>query len=130
MKFLEKEFTSFLSRALEEAQRDKKKVLIEFGGDWCIWSRRMERVFESEKFDALIAEQFHFFKCFVGRDGECYFPFSEIDVPEFVGVPFFILLDPYANLIAYSETDRFEWLWFYRKKELYELLSDWASKQG
>ena len=64
----------------------------------------------------------------MGEDGESYFPFSEIEVPEFYSVPFFILLNERAELIDFAPTEQFELLWFYQKRKIHSFLKSWSQK--
>jgi thiol-disulfide isomerase/thioredoxin len=130
MEFLKKEFESSLDNALENSKQDGKNILIEFGGDWCIWSKRMANALQTESIKLIVSDSFHFLKCYMGEDGENYFPFSEINVPEFSSVPFFILLNEHAQLIDFASTEQFEMLWFYKKGKILNFLSGWAHKSA
>lgn len=38
-----------IDAAVAEARRAGKRVLIDVGGDWCIWCKRLDRFFEEQK---------------------------------------------------------------------------------
>ena len=38
-----------IKQAVEEAERTGKRILLEVGGDWCIWCREMERFFAANE---------------------------------------------------------------------------------
>lgn len=118
-------FGELFEKTLAKARKTGKNVLVEFGGDWCVWSRRMEKVLASESIERLLRRDFHYVRCFLGDDGECPFP-EEIELPEFDSVPYFVLMDGEGQLVASSATEDFELLWFYRKKKLLLLLREWA----
>lgn len=119
------DFSTILDDALAKSQKTKKRVLIEFGGDWCIWSHRMNSVVESKKFKSLIDDNFIFLRCTINALGECNYP-SDREYPEFSSIPHFILLDENGKIIASQDTPGFEFLWFYKKWSLYNFFKKWA----
>ena len=127
MSFEENEFNVLLENALNEAALSNKKVLLEFGGDWCIWSHRMEKAFNCTQIKPLVDREFVLLRCHIGDDGSCEFPFDIVDIPEFSSVPFFVLLDGATNVVAYSGSEEFEFLWFYKKGKIAKMLREWSS---
>ena len=119
------DFDAILNDALVRSKEAKKRILIEFGGDWCIWSHRMNRVVESKKFKSFIDDNFIFLRCTINSSGECSYP-SDREYPDIRSIPHFILLDENANVIGSQDTPSFEFLWFYKKWELYNFLKKWA----
>jgi len=118
-------FETTLNKALEEAVKHNKKVIIEYGGDWCIWSERMYSVLEKKKFKNFLNEHFIFVRCFIGRECENSFP-AHIEMPEFDSVPFFSLLNQEGEFIFHQNTEPFEILWFYNKRKIFEFLKEWS----
>lgn len=128
MSYLKHDFEDELADALAQAREQNKQVLIEFGGDWCIWSKRMERVLAKSDMDRLITDNFLFLRCYMGYDGEHYFPFDRIDEPNLKSVPYFILLNTDCEVVASSSTEQFEFWRFYRKGKLKKFLQRWAAR--
>lgn len=118
-------FEVTLNKALEDASKQNKKVIIEYGGDWCIWSERMYSVLEKKKFKRFLNENFIFVRCFIGREWENSFP-TYLDIPDFDSVPFFSLLSPEGEFISHQNTEPFEILWFYNKRKLFEFFKEWS----
>ena len=109
---------------LAESSRLGRKILIEYGGDWCRWSKRMESVLTSPDFAAFISENFVFLRSYVGRDGS--WDSSPIELPAMSSVPFFSLVHSDGTVIANHATESFEFLWFYKKPAIFKFLKEWA----
>ena len=128
MEFLRQDFATRFEQALLKARREDRHVLVEFGGNWCRWSNRIEKVLDAPPFSGLINQNFEFLRCHLGNDGECYFPFDDFDVPEFRSVPFFVLIDPNELVVDHAFTESFECLWFYRRSKINAWLQNWIAK--
>ncbi len=46
--------TAQIAEAVAQARRDHKRVLLQFGANWCIWCHRLHDLFEN---DSLIAQK-------------------------------------------------------------------------
>lgn len=119
------DFNEILDDALAKSKVTKKRILIEFGGDWCIWSHRMNRIVESRKFKSFIDDNFIFLRCTINAYGENSYP-SDKDLPDIRSIPHFILLDENGNVIGSQDTPGFEFLWFYKKWALYNFFKEWS----
>jgi hypothetical protein len=110
--------------ALAESAKTGKKILIEYGGDWCKWSRRMEAVFSDRDIAAFIAKHFVLLRCYVGPDGAV--DASSIEAPPMSSVPYFSLVGSDKAIVANQATETFEFLWMYRKSAVRRFLAEWA----
>jgi hypothetical protein len=111
--------------ALAESRRTGRKVLVEYGGDWCPWSLRMSAVLQRPAFSQLLRQRFIFVRCYVGPDGHSSPP--EVDFPsELDSVPFFALMDADGRIVATQRTAGFEVLWFYWTPRIRSFLEGWA----
>ena len=113
-----------VDHALAESARTGRNVLIEYGGDWCKWSKRMESTLNTPSLSSFISENFVFLRSYVGRDGS--WDTSRIDLPAMSSVPYFSLVASDGTAIANQSTEQFELLWFYKKRNLLEFLRSWA----
>ncbi len=120
-------FEAQLENAFPEAGKTGKRIIVEFGGDWCFWSVKMGRVLEIPIFRSFLQKHFIFLRCYAGHDGECHYP-EHLELPNFSAVPFFVLLDEKGEIIASQKTDVFEFFRFYNWFKLYSFLNNWAKK--
>ncbi|MEP1551772.1 MAG: thioredoxin family protein [Paraglaciecola sp.] len=118
-------FEDTLNKAFKDATEQNKKVIVEYGGDWCIWSERMYSVLEKKKFKSFISDNFIFVRCYIGREWENTFP-THIEIPDFDSVPFFSLLSSDGEFLSHQNTEPFEILWFYNKRKLFDLFKEWS----
>ena len=118
------DFQITFDAALAQSKGTGKKVLVEFGGDWCIWSRRMAAVLSTPVFAKLIKDRFIYLEWYVGDP-----PWDHAEgvrLPRMEGVPFFALIDSGGRIIRTQDTDSFTLFWFYRKSKIMAFLTDWA----
>ena len=115
---------SVFQSALAESEATGKKILVEYGGDWCVWSRRMAKVLMRPEFSSLIEQRFVYVRCFVGPSEDL--PDVGVEFPSFDSVPYFSLMDSDGNILATQATEEFELLWFYRKGKVHAFLKEWA----
>jgi len=118
-------FEYVLIDALHKSRQCKKHVLVEFGGDWCVWCLRMHKVLSSGKLKSFISENFIHIRCPVSENGSFTYP-PERGKPNVDSVPHFIVLDENGQIICSQDTPKFEFLWFYKKGALYEFFEKCA----
>ena len=111
-------------QALSEAARTNRNILIEYGGDWCKWSKRMQCVLETPEISSFIKENFVFLRSYVGADGS--YDSSCIELPSTSSVPYFSLVRSDRTVIANQATEEFEFLWLYKKAAILEFLRKWS----
>ncbi len=110
--------------ALSRSRASGRKILVEYGGDWCIWSTRMTAVLLRPEFSQLLQQRFIFLRCYVGPDSHSSPP--NVELPDFESVPFFALMDSNGRIVATQSTEGFEFLWFYRKSKIRAFLRGWS----
>ncbi len=119
------DFAAELHDALRDARETGKRIIVEFGGDWCIWSDKMRRVLESPRFRALLQEHFILLRCHTGPDGSCAYP-DHLELPQFSSIPFFALLNARGEVLATQRSEGFEFFRWYKKYAIYAFLRRWA----
>lgn len=125
----EANFAKELEVALSESRNSGKKIIVEFGGDWCIWSEKMFKVLQSSIFKKYIDKNFIFLRCYVGRDGECAYP-ANLELPSFTSVPFFTLLNADSEIVATQNTEVFEFFRLYNRFKLFYFFKRWSLIKG
>ena len=110
--------------AFAQSKATGKKILVEYGGDWCKWSGRMAAVLRRPKFSSFISQRFIFIRCYVGPGGTNN-P-DDIELPPLDAVPYFSLMDSDGRIVATQATEVFELFWFYRKSKILAFLRGWS----
>ena len=96
-----------LKAAEKEAQRTGKRILLDVGGDWCIWCHRLDDFFKNNAdVDKFMHENFVVLKINYSREnmnGEFLSRFPEIE-----GYPHIFILDKNGKLIKSKNTGELE----------------------
>lgn len=97
--------------ALARAQASGKRVLVDLGGNWCVWCRMLASVMELPEMEPFMDE--HFELVTVDISSESGRIDRNLEVPErfgtgeIVGVPWMIVLEPDGTVLhsSYEVTD-------------------------
>jgi len=101
-----------LKIALEQAKKENKHVLIQFGGNWCPWCMRFHALVKGVPgVDSLMNENYIYFLLNVPREKEKrdYDLFREFGFPNRFGYPVFVILDKNGKQIHTQDSDAFEY---------------------
>ena len=100
-----------LKAALERATKEKKNVMIQFGGNWCPWCLRFHALVNgSTKIDSLMKENYVYLLLNVPKekDKRDFQLFQEFDYPNRFGFPVFVILDQNGRRLNTQDSDAFE----------------------
>jgi thiol:disulfide interchange protein len=118
-----------IQEAVAEARRTKKRVLLEVGGDWCIWCHEMDGFFEKNpKLLALREEHFITVKINVSPENENSAALSAY--PKIPGYPHIFVLDAEGKLLQSQDTGELEAGRTYDLEKFLSFLKRWAEKQS
>lgn len=117
-----------LEATVARAKEEKKRILIQLGGDWCGWCRAMSRFFhENEKVAAKLADDFIIMK--VNYSDENRNSFFLRDFPNFESFPHLYVLDSSGKVLHSEPTEDFERAGTrYNEKAILEFLDKWDGK--
>lgn len=112
--------------ALEQAQQQKKNVLIELGGDWCVWCHRLEEYICSHA-ELLELRQARYItvKVYVGGEANEAADFLEL-LPPFESVPHLLVYNRRGQLLCSQATDPLEEGDSYNYERVKTFLETWA----
>ena len=113
--------------ALARARESGKKILVEYGGDWCGGAVSLAALLDRPAVAALIKRHFIHVRCRIGPDGHSMSPGIPIPV-ELDAIPFFGLVDAEGRIVATQRTEPFEFLWWYRESKVVAFLQAWARR--
>ena len=101
-----------LKKALEQAKKENKNVLIQLGGNWCSWCMRFHALVNgTPKVDSLMKENYIYFLLNVPqqKDKRDYEIFKEFEYPNRFGYPVFVILDKNGKRLNTQDSDAFEY---------------------
>jgi thiol:disulfide interchange protein len=88
-----------IQQALAESKKSGKNVLLEIGGDWCLWCHALERFYvQHPDLAALRQQNFITVYVYYGSDNKNEKPLSRY--PKIHAVPHFFVLDQNGNLLV------------------------------
>lgn len=101
-----------IKKALELAQKNKKHVFLQIGGNWCPWCIKFHNFIEAnDTLKNYIGENFVTVKVNYDRDNKQEELLQKLDYPQRFGFPVFVVLDANGNRIhtqnsAFLEEDK------------------------
>jgi len=114
-----------LQDAMVEATRSQRRILLEVGGDWCVWCNIMDGFFSSHpNLQKLRDSHYVRVKINYGKDN----PNQEFlsHYPRIAQYPHFFVLDSQGKLVQSQDTGAFEHGRTYKSKKLASFLKKWA----
>lgn len=114
-----------IQQALAEAQRTNRNVLLEVGGDWCIWCHIMDKFFETHS-DLLSLRESNYVwvKVNFSRENKNEQVLSQY--PKIPGYPHLFVLGAQGQLLHSQSTAELEAGKSYNKKKFTKFLEKWV----
>jgi hypothetical protein len=114
------------SAAMERAQREKKNVLFELGGDWCIWCQRLESfIHDHPELEQIRARCYITVKVYLSQSDETNFAFIR-KLPPFDGVPHLYVYNARGQLLHSQDTAELEEGESYNYERVKDFLTRWS----
>ncbi|GAB4109913.1 MAG: hypothetical protein Fur005_08430 [Roseiflexaceae bacterium] len=115
-----------VSAALEQARRERKNVLIDLGGDWCIWCHRLEAfIAEHPELAELRDKHYVTVRIFISDSDGTNMDFLE-QLPPFTGVPHLYVYNARGSLLCSQATEPFEVGESYDLEKIRAFLQEWS----
>jgi len=96
-----------LAKAVKQAQKQHKRILLDVGGDWCIWCLALDRTFEEDKdLHKLLNDNYVFVKVNFSKENQNKEFLGQY--PKAKGYPQWYLLDENGKLIKPEDTSELE----------------------
>lgn len=117
-----------LAEAVTKATASGKRIVLDVGGEWCVWCVYMDRYFiENPSLEKLREENFVWLKVNMGPENENK-EFLSI-YPEAKGYPHLYVLDPTGKLLQSQDTSTLEEGKGYNLTRFTEFLKNWSPKK-
>ena len=96
-----------LKAAVKEAEKSNKRILLDVGGKWCIWCRRLDKFFETHKdVKEYLEKNYVEMKVNYGPKNQNYDFLSHY--PKIPGFPHIFILDKHGKLLCSEDTGKLE----------------------
>jgi len=114
-----------IDAAVAEAARSGKRVLLEVGGEWCIWCHRLDALWaQNPDLAELLDENFVMVKINFSPDNENQEVLSRY--PQIPGYPHFFVLDADGSLLHSQDTGKLETGDHHDPEKVLAFLEEWA----
>jgi len=119
-----------ISSAVKEAKKSGKQVLVEIGGNWCIWCARFNEFVNNDKsLDSLVSNNYVVYHLNYSKENKNAELLAKYEFPQRFGFPVFLILNEKGDLI-HTQTS-----WYledgkksYDKEKVTAFFTDWSRK--
>jgi thiol:disulfide interchange protein len=94
-----------VDQALDRAKQNGKRVLIDFGGNWCPDCRILAGIFDLQEVKAYLDQHYEFVPVDVGRLNRNLDLVQRFGIPKLTGVPAIVVADGEGNPLNISNTE-------------------------
>jgi len=114
-----------LKQSITEAQRSGRRIILDVGGDWCIWCHRIDDfIAKNDEINSFLNKNFIVVKINFSKENKNEDFLSKY--PQIPGYPHFFVLEKNGGLLHSQNTDKLEQNKGYSKDEMMAFLKKWA----
>ena len=118
-----------ISSAIKEAKESGKHVLVQIGGNWCIWCARFNDFITSDKsIDSIVRNNYIVYHLNYSKENKNSDILSQYNFPQRFGFPVFLVLNEKGDLIHTQTSWYLESGKSYDKEKVTAFLNDWSKK--
>lgn len=114
-----------IAQAIRTAAREHKRIILDFGGNWCGDCQVLDIYMHQAPNDAIIAKHFIVVHIDIGRMDKNVDVADKYNVPLRKGVPALAVLDSHGRLLYSQENGEFEAMRSMDPASLTEFLNKW-----
>jgi thioredoxin 1 len=114
-----------IAAALAAAAKDRKRVLLVFGGNWCYDCHVLDATFRSKQIAPLVNENYHVVHVNVGDFDKNLDLTKKYEIPLEKGVPSLAVLDPDGKLVVSQKKGEFESTTRIGPEDVVQFLKQW-----
>ena len=119
--------TTDIAAALHKASAEHKRVILDFGGDWCGDCQVLDIYFRQSPNAALLANNFVLVHIYIGQMDRNLDVAAKYGVPVTKGVPALAVLDSSGKLLYSQQTGQFENMRNMSASSVTEFLEQWKA---
>lgn len=118
-----------IAAAVKQAKAEHKNVILQGGGNWCIWCKRFSlAVANDPQLDSIVKADFVFYHLNYSEENKNEKLFAKYGYPQRFGFPVFIVLDDKGNRIHTQNSEYLEEGKGYSKQKIAEFFEGWSPK--
>jgi thioredoxin 1 len=120
---------SQIHEALQRARAQHKRVILDFGGNWCGDCKVLDIYFHDPANKALLEENFELVDINIGRYDANTDIAEHYGIPLKLGVPALVVLSPEGKVLLAQTHGEFEKMQRLQSSDLTKFLNDWKPKR-
>lgn len=121
--------TEKISSAVKEAKESGKHVLVEIGGNWCIWCARFNDFVTNDKsLDSLVSSNYVVYHLNYSKENKNSGILAKYNFPQRFGFPVFLVLNEKGDLLHTQTSWYLESGKSYDKEKVTAFFNDWSKK--
>lgn len=118
-----------ISAAVKEAKTAGKHVLVQIGGNWCIWCARFNDFVTNDKsLDSLVNSNYVVYHLNHSKENKNNDLLAKYDFPQRFGFPVFLVLNEKGDLLHTQTSWYLESGKSYDKEKVMAFFNDWGKK--
>ncbi|HEV7782755.1 MAG TPA: thioredoxin family protein [Chitinophagaceae bacterium] len=118
-----------IEEAVKEAKNSGKHVMIQIGGNWCIWCARFNDFVTNDKsLDSLLKSNYVVYHLNYSKENKNADLLKKYEFPQRFGYPVFLVLNEKGDLIHTQSSWFLEAGKSYDKEKVTAFFSDWSRK--
>lgn len=116
-----------IAAAIKKAAAENKHVLLQVGGNWCIWCKRLYKFVEDDaELKAAMNNNYEVYHLNYSKENKNLPILKELGFPQRFGFPVLVVLDAKGNRLHTQNTGLLESADTYDKKKVLEFLKQWS----
>ncbi len=117
-----------IDQLLSQAKTEGKHVLVQVGGNWCVWCYRFhDFVKNDEELQALVDQEYLVYHLNYSRENKNEALLAKYSFPQRFGFPVFLVLDADGNLLHTQDSALLESGDGYDSKKVTQVFKAWAA---
>ncbi|WP_293881763.1 MULTISPECIES: thioredoxin family protein [unclassified Sphingobacterium] len=119
-----------INRLLVQAKQERKNIIIQAGGNWCVWCLRFnDYIHKTQSVDKLLKNSFLYYHLNYSKENKNETVFQKY-APEGskLGYPFFIVLDSNGKTLHVQESGSLEKGKWYDEEKVLNFLTAWVAE--
>ena len=113
--------------AVEKAKQEGKHVLLQIGGNWCIWCMRFnEKVTTNDTLKTALSKDFVIYHLNYSKENKNEEMLAELGFPQRFGFPVFVVLDANGNRLHTQNSEYLEEGKGYNTTKIFNFLKQWS----
>jgi len=121
-----------INKLIAKAKKEGKNIIIQAGGNWCIWCLRFNQFVQTTpELKNIVDKNYEYYHLNFSPENKNEKVFAQYGNPgEKFGYPVFIILDKNGKMIKVQQSDVLEEGKGYSKDKVKEFFTTWAPKKG